>query len=427
MSNEQENIKDQIDSQKMSNEINTIVNQEIGKEKDLVVSQDAIHVMPHKFLPTSPKKQLSNKQKIILGSIAFIVFLLIVVGSMLLFANLSVSNNQAKTDQNNTNNQVVDQNQNNSEPAKDIVELTGDEKINVDLNILVEALKKYQVDRGIFPDNLAVLMPDYLNELPRNANDTLYEFSSQSNGADFMIVVEFAGTENPNIIGKYKMTKNGLAVYSVDNEIDNNGQNNGGSITPPPPPPPTSNNFDQDADDLSAEEELIFGTNSNDEDTDNDGYKDGTEIVNLYNPLLSNQALIHSSLIVQYSNQTVKYVLLKPKNWLSQAVEANDLEIMFTPDSGTGDFMNISAEVAAANQTLQAWAQSKAGTNTLSALSLGKDAKITALEMQDSDEHTVFAKVNNHFIKFSYHIDTAGSPYFANTFLMMLNSFSLLK
>ena len=350
MPNEQENVQDQIDNQKMSNEINTIVNQEIGKEKETVINQDAIHVMPQKFLPSSPKKQLSNKQKIILGSIAFVVFLLIVVGSMLLFANLSVSNNQAKTDQNNVNNQV-----NNQAP--------GEQQL---------------ID------------------------------NSQNNSDSNQLATSTATSTEP-----------------IDNT---NNQNNNGPITPPPPPPPpTSNNFDQDRDDLSIEEELIFGTNNNDEDTDNDGYKDGVEVVNLYNPLLSNQALIHSSLISQFSNQTVKYVLLKPKNWLGQAIEGNDLEIMFTPDSGTGDFMSISAEIATANQTLQAWAQNKASGASLSALTLGKEAKITALQSKTADTHTVFAKVNNYFIKFTYYIETDGSAYFASTYLMMLNSFSLLK
>lgn len=347
MSNEQENIQDQIDNQKMSNEINTIVNQEIGKEKETVISQEAIHVMPQKFLPTSPKKQLSNKQKIILGSIAFVVFLLIVVGSMLLFANLSVSNNQAKTNQNNTQNPVVTPN--NPEPP--------------------------QIEPEVVPE-----------------------------------VVASTTTSTTPV-----------------NQGNNNNPANNGQVTPPPPPPPTSNNFDQDDDDLSIEEELIFGTNNNDEDTDNDGYKDGVEVINLYNPLLSNQALVHSSLITQFSNQTVKYLLLKPKNWLSQAVEGNDLEIMFTPDSGTGDFMSISAEVAVANQTLQTWAQSKAGGATLSSLTLGKEAKISALQSKTADTYTVFAKVNNYFIKFTYHIETEGSAYFASTYSMMLNSFSLLK
>ncbi len=350
MPNEQDNFQDQtqIDNQKMSNEINTIVNQEIGKEKEIVISQDAIHVMPQKFLPTSPKKQLSNKQKIILGSIAFVVFLLIVVGSMLLFANLSVSNNQAKTDQNNTQNQANNQN---------IVEPPKEEEQSVPEVVATTTTSTTPVNQG------------------------------------------------------------------NNNEPANNGQ----VTPPPPPPPPTSNNFDQDSDDLSVEEELIFGTNNNDEDTDNDGYKDGVEVMNLYNPLLSNQALVHSSLITQFSNQTVKYLLLKPKNWLSQAIEGNDLEIMFTPDSGTGDFMSISAEAVVANQTLQAWAQSKADGATLSSLTLGKEAKISALQSKIADAYTVFAKVNNYFIKFTYHIETESKPYFANTYLMMLNSFSLLK
>lgn len=343
-------MQDQLDTQKMSNEINTIVNQEIGKEKETVISPESIHVMPQKFLPTSPKKQLSNKQKIILGSIAFVIFLLVVVGSMLLFANLSVSDNQAKTDQNNAQNQVA-------------------------------------------------------NQVPKEEPPLI------ENNQDDPDVDQIA-------------TSTATSTESVD---ETNNQNNNGPITPPPPPPPTSNNFDQDDDDLSIEEELIFGTGSNDEDTDNDGYKDGTEVMNLYNPLLSNQALIHSSLITQFSNQTVKYLLLKPKNWLSQAIEGNDLEIMFTPDSGTGDFMSISAEVAPANQTLQAWAQSKASGATLSSLLLGKEAKITALQSKTADARTVFAKVNNHFIKFTYHIETEGSAYFDSTYIMMLNSFSLLK
>lgn len=425
MSNEQLNAQEQINSQKMSNEINTIVNQEIGKEKELVVNADAVHVMPQKFLPSSPKKQLSGKQKIILGSIAFVIFLLIVVGSMLAFANFSVSKQKEKNDQNTSQEQNVNPSpQNNTNPEP--VELTGDAKINADLNILVEALTKYKAERNIFPDKLSLLLGSYVEKLPRQTSGDLYDFSSKDNGENFIIVVEFSG-ENPNIKGKYQMTKDGLGVYMPSAEENNaENTNNNGNTTPPPPPPPTSNNLDQDKDELSTEEELLFATDSNDADTDNDGYKDGVEIINLYNPLLSNQALKHSSLVKQFSNQTVKYLLLIPKNWLAETVDNNDLETTFTPDSSTGDFMNLNAEIAN-QQSLQQWAQSQAGGNNLSSFTLGKESKISALQMKTSDEHIIFAKVNNYFIKFTYHIDSASNPFFNSTFLMMLNSFSLLN
>lgn len=44
-------------------------------------------------------------------------------------------------------------------------------------------------------------------------------------------------------------------------------------------------NIDSDYDQLSNALEMVLGTNPNDPDTDNDGYRDGTEVMNGYNPL----------------------------------------------------------------------------------------------------------------------------------------------
>ena len=68
------------DTQDVSNEINTIVNQEVLKDKELAIKPENIHAMPAKFLPQSSKKQFSAKQKIVLAVVGFVLFLIVVVG-----------------------------------------------------------------------------------------------------------------------------------------------------------------------------------------------------------------------------------------------------------------------------------------------------------------------------------------------------------
>lgn len=161
--------------QQATNEINTIVNQEIGKEKQPAVRTENIYVMPDKFLPQSINKSLGGKQKIILAAIAFVLFLIIVVGVMLWIANRSITNIPENNQPNNT-----EQNDQGDEEST----VNHDEKIINDLTVMNSLLSRYFADFRSYPSLLSDLS-QYLNEIPRQPNGSAYQYELLKNGSDF--------------------------------------------------------------------------------------------------------------------------------------------------------------------------------------------------------------------------------------------------
>ncbi|MCB9802465.1 hypothetical protein H6761_00410 [Candidatus Nomurabacteria bacterium] len=422
-----------IDPEKMSNEINAIVNQEVGKGREIQVDDDAVYVMPAKFLPQSPKSQFSTKQKIIFAGIAFVLFLIIVVAAMLWWANSSVNLPQNNDNQNTlvpTNN--TNQNQ---EPIVPEQTVSHDQKILDDLQDLKTVLDLYFRDFQAYPAYLSDLRPDYLAEIPTQESGLFYQYQSISNANNFRFVVELDGSENPSQIGFYQFTKTGLSIYdpnnsNSDNPNDNqNNENEQGTVLPPPPPPPTSNNVDTDQDLLTREEESLFGTNPNDSDTDNDGYNDGTEIMNLYNPLVSSQGLADSGLVTIFTNQELNYRLLYPSSWIASLLDDQYNNLSILANSELGDNFSILVLENPENLDLQAWANSAPNNENFSNLNsttLGKN-KIPALKTEVFGDLFILAVSDNYRLLISYDVNAEADRYFDTTFQMILNSFEFIN
>ncbi|NCN25893.1 hypothetical protein COT94_01590 [Candidatus Falkowbacteria bacterium CG10_big_fil_rev_8_21_14_0_10_37_14] len=72
---------------------------------------------------------------------------------------------------------------------------------------------------------------------------------------------------------------------------------------------------DRDIDGLTDYEETIFDTSKDNVDSDGDGYNDGTEVINLYNPTGKDQ-LTGSPRIKQYKREEYLLSVLVPSQWL---------------------------------------------------------------------------------------------------------------
>lgn len=103
--------------------------------------------------------------------------------------------------------------------------------------------------------------------------------------------------------------------------------------------------LDTDADLLSDLEEELYGTDPSLPDTDEDGWPDGWEIVNLYDPAAGVAArLSDSPLVSGFRNSRYGYAVLHPQVWVVQSVDGADpKEIVVT--SATGEYINITAEM----------------------------------------------------------------------------------
>lgn len=120
-------------------------------------------------------------------------------------------------------------------------------------------------------------------------------------------------------------------------------------------PPPTVGlipSLDSDNDGLTNAEEILLGTATSTSDTDSDGYLDGAELLNLYDPSASSTKLIANSHISLYENNTFNYSLLYPKDW-QFSVNGGDDSIMFKSDDN--QFFQIIVQTNTAKQTLDQW------------------------------------------------------------------------
>lgn len=99
---------------------------------------------------------------------------------------------------------------------------------------------------------------------------------------------------------------------------------------------------DLDRDALSDAEEELFKTDPGVPDTDGDGYTDGQEVYNLYNPDgLAPMRLIDSGLVKDYSNPIFNYKIYYPVSWALGNVDDSFRDVLFSTLTGE----NIEARV----------------------------------------------------------------------------------
>jgi hypothetical protein len=79
---------------------------------------------------------------------------------------------------------------------------------------------------------------------------------------------------------------------------------------------------DEDGDNLTAAEEETLGTDLTGKDSDADGYSDGTELINGFDPTRPNKSLAESSLFLVFSHPD--YSFIYPKAWSVMSDSASD-------------------------------------------------------------------------------------------------------
>jgi len=118
----------------------------------------------------------------------------------------------------------------------------------------------------------------------------------------------------------------GFFAASLQNDIkkDLNNQNANFQNTLSNPSLSTLNDLlvDSDNDGLSNSEEEQYGTDINNPDTDGDGYNDGEEVKNGYNPLIAGNARLNDKVSASkwrtYVNNKLGFGLQYPEDWIMQ-------------------------------------------------------------------------------------------------------------
>ena len=112
---------------------------------------------------------------------------------------------------------------------------------------------------------------------------------------------------------------------------------------------------DDDSDSLSnSEEETVFQTDPEVWDTDSDGYFDGREVANLYNPKgIAPQKIIDSGIVREYINPTYQYRFYYPASWRVDSVTDDFRDILVSGNSG--DYIEIRVFQKESTVSFQDW------------------------------------------------------------------------
>lgn len=114
------------------------------------------------------------------------------------------------------------------------------------------------------------------------------------------------------------------------------------------------NSADIDSDSLTDLEEEVFSTDSGTWDTDTDGYYDGQEVFNLYNPAgIAPMKIIDSGLVKEYVNPVWQYRVYYPAQWQVGEVDDEKKAVLFS--AITGDYVEVFVSAKDAGETFEDW------------------------------------------------------------------------
>lgn len=108
---------------------------------------------------------------------------------------------------------------------------------------------------------------------------------------------------------------------------------------------------DSDGDNLTLAEEQLFLTDETAVDSDEDGFADGTEVLNGYDPNAVGKTLIETGTFRQYANGV--YSISYPSIWEFREQNIDNTEVLFI--SETGEFVEVLILPNINNLSLQEW------------------------------------------------------------------------
>ncbi|HRH23959.1 MAG TPA: hypothetical protein PK295_05030 [Candidatus Magasanikbacteria bacterium] len=125
------------------------------------------------------------------------------------------------------------------------------------------------------------------------------------------------------------------------------------------PPVNLGTTADTDLDQLTDIEEVLYGIDSGTWDSDQDGYFDGQEVSNLFNPRgLAPMKLIDSGLVREYINDFSGYRLYYPLQWNQGGVDPEEKHMLFSAISG--EYIEVRVFQKTANMSFAQWFQTNA-------------------------------------------------------------------
>jgi hypothetical protein len=185
------------------------------------------------------------------------------------------------------------------------------------------------------------------------------------------------------------------------------------------------NTADLDADQLTDAEEESFSTDPGSSDTDQDGYYDGLEVFNLYNPKgFAPVKIIDSGLVKEYISANWQYRLYYPANWQSAEVDKDGNQVIFS--TANGDFIEVHAFSKPSNQSFSDWfGATVRGEQFSDLVSLKNRFGVQGYERKD---HLVsYFSTDTKIFVLLYHANTSGPISYRHIMTMATQSFRVDK
>lgn len=191
---------------------------------------------------------------------------------------------------------------------------------------------------------------------------------------------------------------------------------------------------DADTDQLTDVEERLYGTDASKPDTDEDGFLDGSELTNGYDPLRKDGARLDgSSLVHEYVNQQHNFKVNYPSSWIADKVNQMNREILIT--SATGEFVSISIEDNPKKLGALEWGTTVLGQNneeallfqaeTLSGINVAVSADRRVVILVKSDDAGSVTEPLVYTLRYNFNTQSVFS--FDSTFAMMVKSFKFTE
>jgi hypothetical protein len=179
---------------------------------------------------------------------------------------------------------------------------------------------------------------------------------------------------------------------------------------------------DADADGLTDKEEAIFQTDPTRPDTDGDGFLDGNEVYNLYNPAAPPPVtLLESGVVKLYRNVPAGYSIYYPTAWSASSTK-DILEVDFV--SKETESIKINAEEADPNVSLRSWYLAKYKTADINTLQ-SYTSKQGYQGLQDEERLHTYIKKGKYVFTISYDLGGANVVWYRALYGMMLNSLKI--
>src|SRR3989344_593699 len=193
-------------------------------------------------------------------------------------------------------------------------------------------------------------------------------------------------------------------------------------VAPPTLPAQPTAMQDTDSDGLSDLEENLYGSQSSVPDTDNDGFLDGHEVFNLYNPSgIAPERLEAAGFAVRFISSTYRYEILYPKPW-TIAGDIASREVIF--QSATGESILVSVIDNPENTTARAYAASNFQSAEISDWTTNKAGLPGIFAKEGATLRGVFAGQGFIYVVL---YGTAVEGAYKRTFEMMLNSVRIMN